>query len=358
MPASSSASWGALLSNPDPASPRAVIFGCRGVALSDDERSLFAAADPLGFILFERNCRAPQQVRELVAALRETVGRADAPVLIDQEGGRVARLKPPGWRVWPPARHFGEMAARDGAAGHEAAWLNARLMAVELADLGITVDCAPVLDIPAPGGHQIIGDRAYGEDADTVTALGDKVCRGLLAGGVLPVIKHMPGHGRAGSDSHKELPTVDTAHRELAALDFQPFRALNGTPWGMTAHVLYRDIDPDAPATVSKRVIERVIRGEIGFEGVLLSDDLGMKALAGSLAERTRAALGAGCDVALHCSGIPAEMEEIAAAAPVLGEAALARIARGEELRRTAQQPPPADMAARYDALMAPVAGA
>ncbi len=337
--------------------PRAVIFGCHGLDLGGDERRLFSAADPLGFILFERNCHGPQQVRDLVQALREAVGRADAPVLIDQEGGRVCRLKPPGWRAPPPARRFGALAAQDRDAGREAARLNARLMAVELAGLGISVDCAPVLDIPATGSHDIIGDRAYGRDAETVAALGAEVCRGLLAGGVLPVIKHMPGHGRARSDSHRELPTVDARREQLAALDFRPFRALNAMPWGMTAHVLYADIDPDLPATVSKLVIAGVIRDEIGFDGLLLSDDLCMKALSGSFAERTMAALDAGCDVALHCSGEINEMEQVAAAAPVLRDAALARIARGEEMRRAASEPAPADMAARYDALMAPAAG-
>ncbi len=345
------------MSNRDAAPPRAVIFGCHGPELGDDERRLFAVADPLGFILFERNCHAPQQLRGLVHALRDAVGRADAPVLIDQEGGRVCRLKPPGWRAPPPARRFGELAAHDGDAGREAARLNARLTAAELAGLGISVDCAPVLDIPAPGGHEIIGDRAYGQDAETVAALGAEVCRGLLAGGVLPVIKHMPGHGRARCDSHRELPTVDTAREQLAALDFRPFRALNVMPWGMTAHVLYADIDPDLPATVSKRVIDGVIRDEIGFDGLLLSDDLCMKALSGSLAERTSAALDAGCDVALHCSGDIAEMERVAAATPALSDAALARIARGEATRRAACEPAAADMAARYDALMAPAAG-
>ncbi len=340
-----------------PEAPRAVIFGCGGLILDDDERRLFAEAQPLGFILFERNCRDSEQVRALVACLREAVGRADAPVLIDQEGGRVRRLKPPKWRDAPAASRFAELYQRDPARGEEAAWLNSRLMAHELSDLGITVDCAPVLDVPAPGGHEIIGDRAYGKDADSVAALGAAVCDGLLSGGVLPVIKHIPGHGRAGSDSHQELPALDTPHDALSAQDFRPFRALNAMPWAMTAHVLYRAIDADAPATISRRVVEEIIRGEIGFDGLLLSDDLGMQALSGGFAERTGAALSAGCDVALHCSGIMAEMTEIAAVAPLLSDAASARLARGETLRRDSFAPPPADMTAQFDALMAAAGG-
>ena len=345
------------MSGADSAPPRAVIFGCHGLELGDGERRLFADARPLGFILFERNCRSPDQVRALVGALREAVGRLDAPVLIDQEGGRVSRLKPPGWRMPPPARRFGELAAADEAAGRKAAWLNARLMADELAGLGITVDCAPVLDIPAPGGHQIIGDRAFGDEPATVSLLGAETCRGLLAGGVLPVIKHIPGHGRARADSHLELPAVAASRDELAAVDFEPFRALNQMPWGMTAHVLYTAIDADAPATVSPGLINDVIRGEIGFDGVLLSDDLGMKALSGGLVDRARAALAAGCDVALHCSGDLAEMVAVAAVVAPLGDAALERLARGHDLAARARAPAPPDMAAQLDALMAQTAG-
>lgn len=337
--------------------PGAVIFGCKALTLGEDERRLFSEARPLGFILFERNCSTPEQVRSLVGAFREVVGRADAPVLIDQEGGRVRRLKPPHWRPSPPARRFGELWRRDRAAGERAAWLNARLMADELSGLGITVDCAPVLDIPAPGGHEIISDRAYGDEADAVVALGATVCNGLLAGGVLPVIKHIPGHGCAGSDSHKELPAVDTPHGTLSANDFVPFRALNRMPWAMTAHVLYRDIDADAPATVSKRVIGDIIRGEIGFDGLLLSDDLGMQALEGSFADRTKAALDAGCDVALHCSGDMAEMAEIAAVAPVMSDAGLERLARGEDMRQRSYHTAPSDMTASYEAMMATAEG-
>lgn len=345
------------MSGSDRPPPGAVIFGCRGKTLSDAERRLFAAANPLGFILFERNCRSPQQLRGLIADFRAVVGRADAPVLIDQEGGRVCRLKPPHWRKPPPAGRFCELAGRDMELGREAARLNARLIADELAGLGISVDCAPVLDVPAPSGHEIIGDRAYGADADTVAGLGGEVCRGLLEGGVLPVIKHLPGHGRATGDSHKGLPMVDAPRDELAAIDFRPFQALNRMPWGMTAHVLYSALDRDAPATLSRPVIDNVIRGEIGFDGLLLSDDLCMKALSGTFSERTVAALAAGCDVALHCSGDIAEMEQVAAAALPLNEAALDRLARGEAMRGSSRVAASGGMAARYEALMAAPGG-
>jgi beta-N-acetylhexosaminidase len=343
------------LSGPDGSPPRAVIFGCAGIDLADQEWRFFADSRPLGLILFERNCETPDQVRALVRSFRHAVGREDAPVLIDQEGGRVVRLKPPHWRAAPAARIFARLHERDPAAGCDAARLNARLVAGELADLGITVDCAPVLDLAVPDGHDIIGDRALGATAQRVAELGAAVCHGLLAGGVLPVIKHLPGHGRAGADSHLELPVVETPRTELAATDFRAFQALNRMPWGMTAHVLYRALDEAAPATVSAPVVGEVIRGEIGFDGLLLTDDLGMRALAGSLAERTRAGLEAGCDVALHCSGEMAEMVQVAGAAPALSEAAMARIARGEAVRQETMHAPCEDGEPRLQSLLAPL---
>ncbi|MFQ5784816.1 MAG: beta-N-acetylhexosaminidase [Alphaproteobacteria bacterium] len=330
----------------------AVVFGCAGTRLSDEERDFFAEVRPLGFILFARNCETPGQVRELIESLRRSVGRADAPVLIDQEGGRVARLKPPHWRAAPAAARFGELAARDPAAGREAARLNARLIAAELDDLGITIDCAPLLDVPAPGAHDVIGDRAFSDDSDVVTTLGGEVVGAMLAGGVLPVIKHMPGHGRARADSHDALPRVAAPIEALRARDFVPFRALRGTPWGMTAHVVFEAID-DAPATVSRRVIGAVIRGEIGFDGVLASDDLSMAALSGDLDARAAAALAAGCDVVLHCNGRFEEMRAVAAGVRPLDEAAQARLAKAAVMRRP---PEPFDRAAalaRLDALLA-----
>ena len=308
--------------------PRAVIFGCAGPELSDRERRFFADADPLGFILFQRNCVEPVQVRRLIAALRESVGRADAPVLIDQEGGRVMRLKPPHWRAAPAQARFAELAERDANGAREAAYLNARLLAAELAELGITVDCAPVLDLRLPGAHEIIGDRALGAEPGRVVELGRAVAQGLLDGGILPVIKHIPGHGRAAVDSHVDLPVVDVPRDVLERTDFEPFRRLAAMPWGMTAHVVYRAIDPDLPASLSARVIEEVIRGSIGFAGFLVSDDVTMKALRGDVGSLLRAAVQAGCDAALHCNGDIREMERVARETPRLAAAAMERLAR------------------------------
>ena len=292
--------------------PAAVIFGCAGVTASPEELAFFTEADPLGFILFQRNCTDPDQVRALVGSLRDSVGRSDAPVLIDQEGGRVARLGPPHWIARPPARAFGRLAARDGLErASEIARLNARSIAGELTDLGISVDCMPLLDVPVAGAHDIIGDRAYDTDPSVIASLGRAVCDGLLAGGIIPVIKHLPGHGRAGADSHKELPVVDASAEELEHTDLAPFRALNDAPWAMTAHVLYRAFDAGRAATISPRVINSVIRGSIGFQGLLISDDLCMEALTGTPARRARAALNAGCDVLLHCNGALKDMREI-----------------------------------------------
>lgn len=319
---------GAFLSNPD---LLPVIFGVGGTALNAAERDFFHDANPLGFILFARNCDSPAQLKRLVATLRDSVGRSDAPILIDQEGGRVARLSPPHWPAYPaPAA----IAALGGSAAREAAWLDARLIADDLAQLGITVDCAPVLDIPVADADPIIGDRAWGDTPRRVIELGFAVCDGLLAGGVLPVLKHVPGHGRGTVDSHLALPVVATSLATLDSIDFAPFRALAGMPWAMTAHILYSELDPDRPATLSARVIGEAIRTSIGFDGVLISDDLSMQALGGGLAERARSALAAGCDLVLHCNGIMEEMSGIAAAiGPIRAEAAR-RVAAGEARRR------------------------
>lgn len=307
--------------------PRAVILGCRGARLSEGERRFFAAADPLGFILFARNCREPAQVRALVDELREAVGRVDAPVLIDQEGGRVARLKPPHWRAAPAPRRLGRLGESDPEAGCEAARLNARLLAAELAGLGITVDCMPVLDLGRPETHAVIGDRAFTADPELAAALGRAVCEGMLAGGVQPMVKHLPGHGRARADSHRELPVVEAAVEELRDSDWRPFRALADAPWGMTAHVLYPALDPERPASISPRVVSEVIRGAIGFAGVLVSDDLSMRALSGDLGTRAATALAAGCDAVLHCNGRLREMQAVAEAAGRLAPAAERRLA-------------------------------
>jgi len=314
----------------------AVIFGCEGLRLSPGERAFFRDVDPLGFILFKRNIATPDQVRALTLDLRDCVGRADAPVLIDQEGGRVARLRPPYWRVAPPAALFGELHARDPDAAIEASRLNGRLLAADLTPLGIDVDCAPVLDVPATGAHSVIGDRAFASVPQTVAALGRAQAEGLLAGGVIPVMKHVPGHGRARADSHLELPIVDAVRADLEACDFAPFRALADLPWAMTAHVLYRGLSGNQPATTSESVVRDVIRGHIGFDGLLITDDLSMQALDGTYAERTRAGLAAGCDIALHCNGDMAQMREIAAVTPALTPAAQDRVERADRLRRDA----------------------
>lgn len=336
------------MSNSQIPSIKAVIFGCAGPRLSDAERRFFEESQPLGFILFQRNCVDPVQTRALIADLRESLGRADAPLLIDQEGGRVARLKPPHWRLPPPAARIG---ALGGAAAHEAARINARLIADDLHDLGVTINCAPVLDIPTADAHEVIGDRAFGADPVATADLGDAVCGGLMAGGILPVIKHIPGHGRARADSHHALPVTDVTLETLRASDFAPFAALHGRPWAMTAHMVFSAVD-DAPATLSKPLIERVIRGDMGFGGVLFSDDLSMEALGGSLGERAAAALDAGCDLVEHCNGRLAEMIEVAARVGPLSEAARRRL-DAAEAQRTA--PAPIDRAAlttRLDELL------
>ncbi len=303
-------------------SARACILGCSSTTLTDAERRFFREADPWGFILFRRNVESPDQVRRLVETLRTSVGRPDAPVLIDQEGGRVQRLRPPHWPAYPPSSAYGGLPPADR---REMVWLGARLIAHDLHALGVTVDCLPVLDVPAPGAHDVIGDRAYARDPGEAASLGRAAADGLIAGGVLPVIKHIPGHGRAGVDSHKRLPAVDATLAELEARDFVPFRALADLPMAMTAHVVYRALDRTRPATTSPAVIAEIIRGAIGFEGLLISDDLSMKALKGGLGERTGAALAAGCDLALHCNGDAKEMAGVVDAAPQLAGQALAR---------------------------------
>ena len=305
-------------------SVRAAIYGCAGTAITEGERHFFRETKPWGFILFARNISDPAQVQRLVGELREAAGH-EAEVLIDQEGGRVQRLTPPGWRGFPPGRRYGELYEADAEQGLHAARLGAQLIAAELRHLGITVDCLPVLDVPVPGAHDVIGDRAYADTPGPIAALGLAAAEGLLAGGVLPVIKHIPGHGRAGVDSHKSLPVVDTSADELARIDFAPFHALRHMPLAMTAHVVYTALDADRPATTSASVIAKVIRGQIGFDGVLMSDDLSMEALKGTLGERARQSLEAGCDLVLHCNGKMGEMEEVAVEVPILSGKALQR---------------------------------
>ncbi|GAB5469113.1 MAG: beta-N-acetylhexosaminidase [Rhodospirillales bacterium] len=308
---------------------RALVLGLAGPSVSEEERRFFAEADPLGFILFARNIESAQQVATLTAALRGLLRRADAPILIDQEGGRVQRLKPPKWRQAPPAEVFGKLAQGDLPAARRAVYLNHRLLADELIALGITVDCAPVVDLRHAGAHEVIGDRAFSADPLLVADLGRSACQGLSDGGVQPIVKHLPGHGRGLVDSHHALPVCEASEAELAASDFLPFRLLRDQPWAMTAHVVYEAIDPEAPATTSARVIERIVRGALGFEGLLVSDDLSMQALSGDLGARGRAAMTAGCDLALHCNGRMEEMAEVAMAVGPMSDAASLRLERG-----------------------------
>ena len=310
--------------------PKAFVSGCAGLALSADERAFFADERPWGLILFGRNVADASQIRALVEAFRRAVDDDAAPVLIDQEGGRVQRLRAPLAPDYPSNRELGRL--RPDAAAR-AVWLLSRLHALDLARLGIDIDCLPVADVPVPGGHEVIGDRAYSSDPRRVGSLARAACEGLLAGGVLPVVKHMPGHGRAAADSHKELPRVETPRAELEASDFVPFRMLADMPIGMSAHVVFASIDPERPATLSPIVVGDVIRGSFGFDGLLLSDDMSMHALTGPFEDRTRDLLAAGCDIALHCNGVFEEMVAVASAAPSLSGAAAIRAGRALAMR-------------------------
>jgi beta-N-acetylhexosaminidase len=330
-----------------------VIFGCSGPVLEAAERDFFRDVQPWGFILFGRNVKDRAQVRALVDALRETVGDAHAPVLIDQEGGRVARLKPPVWTARPPQARFGDVYAKAPQTAAEAAYLNARLIATDLTEIGINVDCLPVLDIPVPGAHDVIGDRAFSQNPIVIIELGRAVMDGLIDGGVLPVMKHMPGHGRATADTHLELPRVATSREELSASDFVTFRSLNTCPMGMTAHVIYEAIDPNRPATTSPRVIREVIRSEIAFDGLLMTDDLSMEALSGPISARAKAALFAGCDVVLHCNGKMAEMKDVAGEAKPLEGASLKRAEQALSHIITPEAFDPAGAQARLNELFA-----
>ncbi len=330
----------------------ACILGCAGLTLSREEEALFAESSPWGFILFKRNIDNASQVTQLTGALRDAVGRPDAPVLIDQEGGRVQRMGPPHWPAYPAAAAYHMI--EDARTRREMTWLGARLMAHDLRGVGVTVDCLPVLDIPAPDGDAIISDRAYSRHPDQVAALGRAAAEGLLAGGVLPVIKHIPGHGRARVDSHLSLPVVDAAWGELEVRDFAPFRALADMPMAMTAHVVFTAVDAVRPATTSAEVISRVIRIAIGFDGLLISDDLSMQALSGTPGRRALDSLVAGCDMVLHCNGELAQMREVAAAAGPLTGRSAARAAAA--LARMVSLPEPFDATeerARFDALFA-----
>ena len=316
---------------------RAFITGLSGPSLSAHERQFIRDTDPWGLILFKRNVTTPDVLRRLIDDFRDTLGR-QAPVLIDQEGGRVQRLGPPHWPPYPPGAAYAALFERDPPSSLAAARLGARLIANDLTEVGIDVDCAPIADVPTADADPVIGDRAYGSEPGKVAAIAGAFAAGLMEGGVLPVLKHLPGHGRATADSHHRLPEVTTARATLEGTDFAAFRPLRALPLGMTAHVVFTAIDPIAPATTSANIVANVIRDSIGFTGLLMSDDISMGALSGSLGERTKAAIAAGCDVVLHCNGVMAEMRDVAAAAPILhGDAA-----RRAEAALAARKPPQA----------------
>jgi beta-N-acetylhexosaminidase len=335
---------------------QAAIYGLEGLELSDDERSFFRDADPAGFILFKRNCENAAQVLRLTDALRDLSGRPDLPILIDQEGGRVARMKPPVWPAFPAAERFDQLYALAPSSAIEAVRSNARAIGLTLRDSGVNVDALPLLDVRQPGASDVIGDRALGSEPMQVAALGRAVLDGLASAGVVGIIKHIPGHGRALVDSHKELPVVTASADELER-DLEPFERLSSAPMGMTAHVIYTAWDQDRPASLSPTVIGDVIRGRIGFDGFLMSDDLGMEALQGDFGSRAAGVVAAGCDAALHCSGKMDEMVAVAASVAPLGAEAEARLARAMATTLTDDDDGPsfAEVVAKRDALLAMV---
>ncbi|GLS87759.1 beta-N-acetylhexosaminidase [Cypionkella aquatica] len=324
----------------------AAIFGCAGLSLTARERDFFRDYDPLGFIVFARNIDTPAQITRLTADLRDSVGR-DAPVLVDQEGGRVQRLRAPHWAEWAPPLDTVDKA---GAHATQAMALRSMVIAAELRAVGIDANCAPVADIGGPETHPFLRNRCYGQDVETVTKIARAVADAHLEIGVLPVVKHMPGHGRSVSDTHLDLPTVTTDRATLAATDFAPFRALADLPMAMTAHIIFAAYD-HLPATQSPKMIE-VIRNEIGFGGLLMTDDLNMQALKGTLGERTARSMAAGCDIALHCKGEMAEMLEVAAAAGSMTDAARARAKAALAQRRPAKSVDIAALKAEFSALL------
>jgi beta-N-acetylhexosaminidase len=330
---------------------RAFITGLAGPTLTPAERAFVREREPWGFIIFKRNIETPAQLSRLTASVRDAVGR-DAPVLVDQEGGRVQRLGPPHWPPYPPGAAYGRLYDSDAAQGLRAAYLGARLIAADLAAVGIDVDCLPIADVPAGEADPIIGDRAYGDTAEKVASLARAVADGLLAGGVLPVLKHIPGHGRATADSHSALPVVETDRATLGETDFAAFRPLFDLPLGMTAHVVYTAIDPIAPATTSVTLVRDVIRDWLGFRGLLMSDDISMGALSGSIEARSRAAISAGCDVVLHCSGELDEMRAVASAVPLLSGKAEARAEAALGRRKQVSNHDVAALRAEWAALM------
>jgi beta-N-acetylhexosaminidase len=332
---------------------QAAIYAPAGFDLTDDERSFFRDADPAGFILFKRNCDTQDQLLRLTDSLRDLAGRVDLPILVDQEGGRVARMKPPQWPAFPAAEAFANLYLAAPSSAIEAVRANARAIGLMLRSAGLNVDALPLLDVRQPGASDIIGDRALGSEPMQVAALGRAVLDGLASAGVVGIVKHMPGHGRALVDSHKQLPVV-TASAEQLEVDLEPFERLASAPMGMTAHVVYEVWDKERPASLSPIVIREIIRGRIGFDGFLMSDDIGMEALQGDFGARAAGVVAAGNDAALHCSGKMEEMVAVAAAIPAMSEEGGARLARAMATTlREPEGPVFAEAIATRDALLA-----
>ncbi len=344
--------WRGCLYDSDMTESKAMILGCSGLSLTSEEKAFYKAERPWGFILFGRNISKPQQIADLVAEMRESVGW-HAPVLIDQEGGRVQRIRPPILQHYPSGQQLGDLYRQDREKGLRAAWLMSRLHAFDLTRFGINVDCLPVLDVPVEGSSNVIGNRAYGGDPLTVTEMGQAAADGLKAGGLLPVPKHIPGHGRGFADSHHELPVVTVSRDELEAHDFPPFIAMKDELMGMTCHVVFAAIDADNPATTSRKVIDGIIRERIGFNGLLLSDDSSMYALAGTLGERAANIIAGGCDIVLHCNGHMDEMEQVVANVPVLQGRSLERANAAEAGFPIADKSDEAEIRAEFDGMFA-----
>lgn len=328
-------------------------LGLAGPTLGEAERAFFRSVEPAGYILFKRNCVDKGQMRALTDELRSLSGRDDLPILIDQEGGRVQRMGPPEWPRLPSSEPFAKLYEKAPVSAMEATRLNALAIAVMLREVGVNVDCLPLLDVRRPDADAIIGDRSLGSDPMQVAALGRLVIDGLREGGVVGVVKHMPGHGRAMADSHRELPVVEASEAELAE-DVAPFASLCDAPMGMTAHVVYTAWDKERCGSLSSVVIGGVIRGRIGFDGLLMSDDLGMHALSGGFGERAAGVIAAGCDIALHCSGDMAEMEAVAGALGLISAVGYDRLQRAMATVATAASPEPFEaLAAQRDSLLA-----
>jgi beta-N-acetylhexosaminidase len=333
--------------------PSAVIFGVSGLALSDAELKFFQRVKPWGYILFGRNIESASQLRSLTASLRALSARANVPIFIDQEGGRVQRIKPPLAPIYPSGREIGALYKANRKKGLRAAWLMSRLHAFDLNAYGINADCLPVLDVPVAGANDVIGNRAYSYDPNAVADIGSSAAQGLIDGGIAPIMKHIPGHGRGAADSHLSLPIVTTSHAELAAADFVPFKALNTLPMAMSAHITYTALDANHCATLSKTVISKVIRKEIGFRGLLMSDDASMHALSGDFTSRAGAILAAGCDIVLHCNGDMDEMAAIAKAIEPLRGQSLIRAKRAVKGIGKMKEANEAALRAEFEGLLA-----